>query len=177
MSSHAILSDPSWYLCASSQKTPWNITTNAVFLVLSYYYWRIRPIPVLSVGLFLLFLGSSLFHIHPKKWTLFLDRLAMIIVFSKVYETFHPAYSWGTYFVVGLATLVYWDLTDEILYYYLYQALGVLLFLLYYIGVSAGTKWGIALMTVAVQLSQLIRKGQYHGWKHILLGGILLIII
>ena len=81
----SLIKDPDWYLY--NQDTPFKIYSNLFFLFVAIYFYN-KNIH-LFIGFLLLFVFSSLFHIYTNKTTLFLDRFAMIFVFSAFYVLFY----------------------------------------------------------------------------------------
>ena len=127
-----VIKDPEWYY--TNQDTLSKILSNLIFLLISIYYFYMDRYDI-SIVFFLLFVGSTTFHIKPSKSTLLIDRLAMILVFAKFFNLFYPQISFSTFSIIGIITVLIWYKTEELLPYFLYQLVGILLFLVHYRGV------------------------------------------
>ena len=80
-----LIKDPEWYY--KDQNNLDKIYSNIIFIILGIYHYY-RKNYILSFLFTLLFLGSSTFHLYTNKTTLLLDRLAMILIFSKLFNSF-----------------------------------------------------------------------------------------
>jgi hypothetical protein len=160
-----IIKDPSWYL--ENQKTPNKVYSNLIFLFISLYIFYKDKL--LSGLFFLLFLGSSLFHINSNKITLTIDRITMVLVFSYFFHLFYKEISFQTYIVIGLFSIYYWFIKDNLLPYFLYQLFGLVLFFIY-TPIDLVKKIIIIIMYIFITYSQLFKRGKYHSLKHIGLG-------
>jgi hypothetical protein len=166
------IKDPDWYL--TNQNTPDKIYSNAIFLAIGLYHFYNKNELLGSLFIFLA-IGSTAFHINTNKETLFIDRLAMILVFSYFFNLFYPKISIVNYSLIGILTIVFWYNTEELLYYFLFQLVGLLLFLFYY-PMNLYYKLLIIISYVGITYSQLIEQGKYHSLKHIALGLLSLIL-
>ena len=166
------IKDPDWYL--SNQNTPDKIYSNSIFFILGLYHFYNKNELLGSLFIFL-GIGSTLFHIQTNKETLFIDRLAMILVFSYFFNLFYPKISIGNYSLIGILTIAFWYKTEELLYYFLFQLLGLVLFLSYY---PMNLYYKVIIITsyIGITFSQLIEQGKYHSLKHIALGLLSLIL-
>jgi len=155
-----MIKDVSWYY--ENQDTYDKIISNIVFLFVSIYFYNKNNL--LSLGFLILFFCSTLFHIKSNKTTLLIDRLSMIFIFSIFFNKIYPI-SIFNYFLVGFISITIWYYTNELLFYILFQCLGIYLLL----NSSIKNKEIISILFVVITLSQLIDKGKYHSLKHILL--------
>jgi hypothetical protein len=167
------LKDPEWYY--SNQNTKAKILSNLVFLGISIYYFYKEKYE-LSILFFFMFCGSTAFHINPSKDTLFIDRLAMVLLFAKFFNLFYPEISFKTFGIVGIITTIIWYKTEELLWYFLYQLLGILLFLVHY-PMNFMYKGIISTLYILITYSQMLEKGKYHALKHLGLGALSLLIV
>jgi hypothetical protein len=159
----SLIKDPDWYLY--NQDTPFKIYSNLFFLFVAIYFYN-KNIH-LFIGFLLLFVFSSLFHIYTNKTTLFLDRFAMIFVFSAFYVLFYNNINFSTYLFLGTISLLIWYFTDILTFYFLFQLFGLLLLLQSKIKLIH--KIIFIVLYVLITYSQLYEKGKLHGYKHILL--------
>jgi hypothetical protein len=166
------IKDPDWYL--TNQNTPDKIYSNAIFLAIGLYHFYNKNELLGSLFIFLA-LSSTAFHINTNKETLFIDRLAMILVFSYFFNLFYPKISIVNYSLIGILTIVFWYKTEDLLFYFLFQLLGLVLFLFYY-PMNLYYKLVIIISYVGITFSQLIEQGKYHSLKHIALGLLSLIL-
>jgi hypothetical protein len=167
----AIIKDPDWYL--TNQSTPDKIYSNAIFFALGLYnYYNKRPL--LGILFILLGFGSTLFHVHTNNETLLIDRITMVLVFSYFFNLFYPQISILNYSLVGLLTVLTWYMTEELAFFFLFQAAGLGLFLIYY---PMDIKYKLAIIAAysGITYSQIIDKGEYHSLKHLGLGALSLI--
>ncbi len=167
-----LVKDPDWYL--KNQNTPDKIYSNAIFFALGIYHWKNNN-QLLGTLFIFLGIGSTLFHVSTSKETLFIDRLAMILVFSYFFNMFYPNISFTNYSLIGILTIAYWYKTEELVYYFLFQLVGLVLFLLYF-PMNLYYKLIITISYITITYSQLIEKGKYHSLKHISLGLLSLLI-
>lgn len=167
-----LVKDPDWYL--TNQNTPDKIYSNAIFFALGIYHWKNNN-QLLGVLFIFLAIGSTLFHVSTSKQTLFIDRLAMILVFSYFFNIFYPSISTINYSLIGILTILYWYKTEELIYYFVFQGIGLVLFLFYF-PMNLYYKLVIIGGYVAITFSQLIEKGKYHSLKHMALGLLSLIL-
>jgi hypothetical protein len=161
------VADPEWYF--TNQGTPMKFYSNAVFLLLAAYYLLWKNDFPLSILFSFLFLCSSLFHWYPNRETLFVDRMSMILLFSYYFHLFYPYVPFTYYGIAGILTVVIWYFTEELLYYFLYQTIGIILYFIYY-PMKMEYKLAFIAAYVGITYSQLLNRGEYHGLKHILLG-------
>ena len=157
------IKDPEWYYTNQSNRD--KIYSNIIFLILGIYHYY-RKNYIFGLLFTLLFLGSTSFHVNTNKNTLLLDRLAMILIFSKLFNIFYPEISFSTFSIIGIATLAIWYKTEELLPYFLFQLLGLLLFILYY-PMNLYYKLIISITYVLITYSQVIKSGKYHSLKHL----------
>jgi hypothetical protein len=168
-----LIKDPEWYYI--NQNTKAKILSNLVFLAISIYY-TYKERYELSIVFFSLFCGSTLFHIKPSRETLLIDRLAMVLVFSKFFNIFYPEVSFSTFGIIGIITTIVWYKTGELLWYFLYQLVGILLFLVQY-PMNFMYKVIISTLYILITYSQMLEKGKYHALKHLGLGLLPMIIV
>jgi hypothetical protein len=159
-----IIKDPDWYL--KDQSKPDKIYSNLIFLAVSIYLYNKNQ--QLSLLFFLLFLGSSLFHIKTNRKTLAIDRITMVLVFSYFFHMFYNKIPFMAYSIIGLLSVLYWFLTENLLFFFLYQLGGLLLFLFSY-PMDIVKKLIIITLYIGITYSQLLEKGKYHSLKHIAL--------
>ncbi len=167
-----VIKDPEWYY--TNQNTISKILSNLIFLAISIYYAYKQRYDI-AIVFFLLFCGSTLFHIKPNKNTLLIDRLAMVLVFAKFFNLFYPEISFIQFATMGIITVILWYKTEELLLYFLYQLLGILLFLVNY-PMNIIHKVIIATLYTLITYSQMLERGRYHALKHIGLGALPIII-
>jgi hypothetical protein len=159
----AIIKDPDWYL--QNQNTPDKIYTNTVFFALGLYHFY-RGNALLGALFSLLGVGSSAFHLYTSKETLLFDRFAMILVFSYFFHLFYPKIDLLTYGLIGTLTILYWYKTEELLFYFLFQLLGLLLFVFHF-PMDGLYKLMIMAAYIGITYLQMIDQGRYHSLKHI----------
>lgn len=162
----AIIKDPDWYLL--NQNTNDKIYTNAIFFGLGLYHFY-RHNPLLGTLFILLGVGSTAFHVSTSNETLLLDRITMIFVFSYFFHLFYPKIPLLVYSAVGIATVLYWYNTEELLFYFLFQLVGLLLYMFYF-PMNTYAKLGIIAAYILITYIQMLEKGKYHSLKHIGLG-------
>jgi hypothetical protein len=169
----AIIKDPEWYY--TNQNTTSKILSNLIFLAISMYYiYRERY--DISILFFFLFVGSTTFHIKPNKATLLIDRLAMVLLFAKFFNLFYPGISFTTFGIIGIITVLIWYKSEELFWYFLYQLVGILLFLVHY-PMNFVHKAIITILYILITYSQMLEKGRYHALKHLGLGALPMIIV
>ena len=167
-----LIKDPDWYL--ENQNTTDKVYSNSIFLAIGIYHLYNKN-ELLGALFIFLAIASSSFHIATSRETLFIDRLAMILVFSYFFNLFYPAISIANYSLIGVLAIAYWYKTEELLFYFLFQAIGLVLFLLYY-PMNLYYKLIIVISYIAITYIQLIERGKYHSLKHIALGLLSLIL-
>jgi hypothetical protein len=158
-----IIKDPEWYY--NNQNTTAKILSNLIFFAISIYYAYNQKYDF-SILFFFLFCGSTLFHIKPNKDKLLIDRLAMVLLFAKFFNLFYPQISFIQFATMGIITVILWYKTEELLLYFLYQLLGILLFLVHY-PMNFMYKVIIAILYILITYSQMLEKGKYHALKHL----------
>ena len=163
--SYLVIKDPDWYLLKQTDRD--KFFSNIVFLYLVVYCY-IKKKYKLAFLFFLLFMGSSSFHYKPSRKTLLFDRITMVLVFSYFFQIFYTRIPFYIYSAIGISTVFYWYFTENLFYYFLYQALGLLLFLALF-PMPLLTKILFLLSYITITYSQLLEKGKYHSIKHILL--------
>jgi hypothetical protein len=168
-----IIKDPVWYL--ENQNTPDKIYSNIIFLLVALYYKR-KNNQKLSILFLLLFFGSSLFHLRTSNKTLLIDRITMVLVFSYFFNLFYNKISFMTFSIIGILTVLYWYKTENLFYYFTFQALGLLLFLIYF-PMKLRNKLLLLFIYIFFTYIQLIDKGKYHSLKHIALAILSLFIV
>jgi hypothetical protein len=168
-----IIKDPEWYY--NNQNTTAKILSNLVFFAISIYFTYKQKYDF-SILFFFLFCGSTLFHIKPNRSTLLIDRLAMVLIFAKFFNLFYPQISFIQFATMGIITVVLWYKSEELLLYFLYQLLGILLFLVHY-PMNFIYKVIIATLYILITYSQMLEKGRYHALKHLGLGALSLFIV
>ncbi len=168
-----VIKDPEWYL--QNQNTKDKIYSNIIFVLLAIYYYQ-KQNRELSFLFLLLAIGSTTFHVKTNKYTLLFDRITMILVFSYFFNIFYNKISFVNYSIVGIMTVIYWFYTDNLLFYFLFQLFGLILFLIYF-KMNSMLKLGVIISYVLITYSQIIEKGKYHSLKHIFLGLLSLLIV
>jgi len=168
-----IIKDPVWYL--ENQDTPDKIYSNIIFLLLALYYKR-KNNQKLSILFLLLFFGSFLFHCRTSNETLFIDRITMVLVFSYFFNLFYNKISFTTYSLIGILTVLYWYKTENLFYFFTFQALGLVLFLTHFPMKLTNKLLLVSLYTIFTYI-QIIDKGKYHSVKHFALGILSLFIV
>lgn len=168
-----ILKDPEWYY--TNQNTRSKILSNLIFLCISIYYLYRKRYDI-SIVFFLLFCGSTLFHMKPNRTTLLIDRLAMVLVFAKFFNLFYPQISFSKFGIIGIITVLVWYKTEELLPYFLYQLVGIILFLVQY-PMDFVHKAIISTLYILITYSQMLERGKYHSLKHLGLGALPILIL
>lgn len=158
-----LMKDPDWYL--TGQNTPDKIYTNVVFFALGIYHYLNGNL-LLAALFILLGIGSTAFHISTSRETLLLDRIAMILVFSYFFHLFYPRISFQTYSLVGAATVFLWYGTEELAPYFLFQALGLFLYLRYF-PMRLTYKLAIIAAYIGITYLQMLEEGRFHSLKHV----------
>jgi len=146
--------DPIWYF--NNQNTSFKILSNIIFLIVGIYGLSVNEY-IIGMSFIFLFIVSSLFHVITNKHSLFIDRISMVFVICSIIDC-DP-----TMLFFGIFSVCYWYLTDDLILYLLYHLLTI------YTYTINGNPY-VSIMYIFINLSQLIEKGKYHGWKHILLG-------
>ncbi len=167
----AIIKDPEWYL--TNQDVPNKIYTNAIFFALGIYNYNIKN-RLLGLLFILLGIASTAFHLHANTTTLLIDRITMVFVFSYFFNIFYPKISIVNYSLIGILTALYWYKTEDLIFFFLFQLGGLLLFLMYY-PMNVIYKLGIIGAYVGLTYTQMIDRGKYHSLKHFGLGALSLI--
>ncbi len=168
-----VIKDPDWYL--HNQNTKDKIYSNIIFVLLAIYYYK-KQYKELSFLFLLLAIGSTIFHVKTNKYTLFFDRITMLLIFSYFFNIFYNKISFVTYSIIGIITVIYWLYTENLLFYFLFQLFGLILFLVYF-KMNLMVKLGVVISYVLITYSQIIEKGKYHSLKHIFLGLLSLLIV
>ena len=161
-----IIKDPDWYL--KNQNEPDKIYTNAIFFALGIYHFN-KKNQVLGILFIFLGIGSSAFHLNTNKETLLLDRITMIFVFSYFFNLFYPNISIVNYSILGISTVLYWYYNEELLFYFIFQMCGLLLFLFNF-PMDIFYKIAIIAAYISITYMQILEEGRYHSLKHIGLG-------
>ena len=169
----AYIKDPEWYY--ANQGTPAKFYSNAIFLLLAGYHLFYHKNVELSILFSFLFLGSTLFHWIPNRETLLVDRMTMILLFAYYFHLFYPYVPFTYYGIAGILTVIIWYMSEELMYYFLFQTIGILLYFFYY-PMKMTYKMALVTAYVVITYSQLLNRGEYHSLKHILLGLISLFI-
>lgn len=84
---------------------------------------------IFFVGVSLVFLGSSYYHLNPTDWTLMWDRLPMTIAFMGLFTALISEYidkkleTWLLiiFLPLGMASVIYWYLMNDLRFYYWIQ--------------------------------------------------------
>jgi hypothetical protein len=160
------IKDPDWYL--KNQSTPDKIWTNGIFFALGLYHFY-KGNTLLGILFILLGAGSTAFHLSTSNETLLLDRIAMVFVFSYFFNLFYTKIPILGFSAIGLLTVLYWYNTEELLYYFLFQLLGLLLFMFYF-PMNPYYKLATAAAYIGITYIQMLQQGKYHSLKHIGLG-------
>jgi hypothetical protein len=129
--------DPAYHLFADSRRIAgipnfWNVVTNLPFLLVGAWgvsrYPRLahkenaEPYLVMCLGVLLIGVGSSYYHLAPSNDTLLWDRLPMTVAFMALLslllsERFQPAQPRAMLWLlvaVGAASVLYWAWTESI---------------------------------------------------------------
>lgn len=167
-----VIKDPDWYL--TNQTEPDKFYSNLIFLAISIYLYSFNKI--LSFLFFLLYIFSSLFHYETNTTTLALDRISMVLIFSYFFNIFYNKISFFTYSLIGVLSVIYWYYTENLIFYFMFQFIGLLLFLLN-VPLDILTKLGVLGLYGSFTYSQLIEEGKYHSLKHVALGGLAVYLI
>ena len=185
----------------------WNVVTNIPFIVIGIIgFFKIQKqeltgiLPELLraylaffVGLVLIGLGSGYYHLNPSNSTLVGDRMAITITFMSflvliIGESISTKTASRLLFpliFLGLASVIYWDITEnlgigDLRFYALVQFLPMLLIplmLLCYGSCLSGRRWIFAIIVVygIAKIAEFYDQQIYdligfsgHGLKHII---------
>ena len=158
----AIYSDPEWLY--DEENMPQKIVVNSVLLLLAAHHYY-KGEYELAIPFFLIFAISILFQLDKKKEVL-LDRIVMVIIFSHFFHTFYHKISFSIFVAIGLASLLFWYMTDDRILYILYQLAGLGLFVGFY---DISYKYKIPITAAALYLlfGEVLEKGWFHAPKHL----------
>ena len=185
----------------------WNVVTNIPFLVLGITgFFKIQNQELRGVlpdlfkayltfflGLVLTGLGSGYYHLDPSNSTLVGDRMAITVTFMSFFVLiFGESISTRTasrlllpLLFLGLASVVYWNITEnlgtgDLRFYALVQFLPMLLIplmLLFYGSCLSGRRWILAIILVygAAKIAEMYDQQIYeligfsgHSLKHLI---------
>ncbi len=185
----------------------WNVVTNIPFLVLGITgFFKIQNQELRGVlpdlfkayltfflGLVLTGLGSGYYHLDPSNSTLVGDRMAITVTFMSFFVLiFGESISTRTasrllvpLLFLGLASVVYWNITEnlgtgDLRFYALVQFLPMLLIplmLLFYGSCLSGRRWILAIILVygAAKIAEIYDQQIYeligfsgHSLKHLI---------
>ncbi|MCM2303058.1 MAG: ceramidase [Elusimicrobia bacterium] len=116
-----------------------DVLSNLPFLLVGLYGLTRRPAPrmktgylVLCAGIALVSLGSAYYHLSPTSATLLWDRLPMTVAFMALFallleDRVTDAKTLVPLVAAGLASALYWHLTDDLRPYILVQFLPIAL--------------------------------------------------
>ena len=204
--------DPEYHVFADQRKISgipyfWNVVTNIPFLVLGITgFFKIQNqelrgvIPDLFkayltffLGLVLTGLGSGYYHLDPSNSTLVGDRMAITVTFMSFFVLiFGESISTRTasrllvpLLFLGLASVVYWNITEnlgtgDLRFYALVQFLPMLLIplmLLFFGSCLSGRRWILTIILVygAAKIAEMYDQQIYelvgfsgHSLKHLI---------
>ena len=185
----------------------WNVVTNIPFLVLGitgFFKFQkqeltgilpdfFRAYLAFFMGLVLIGLGSGYYHLDPSNSTLVGDRMAITVTFMSFFVLiFGESISTRTalrllvpLLFLGLASVVYWNITEnlgtgDLRFYALVQFLPMLLIplmLLFYGSCLSGRRWILAIILVygAAKIAEMYDQQIYeligfsgHSLKHLI---------
>ena len=185
----------------------WNVVTNIPFLVLGITgFFKIQKQELTGIlpdlfrayltfflGLVLTGLGSGYYHLDPSNSTLVGDRMAITVTFMSFFVLiFGESISTRTasrlllpLLFLGLASVVYWNITEnlgtgDLRFYALVQFLPMLLIplmLLFYGSCLSGRRWILAIILVygAAKIAEMYDQQIYeligfsgHSLKHLI---------
>ena len=185
----------------------WNVVTNIPFLVLGITgFFKIQNQELRGVlpdlfkayltfflGLVLTGLGSGYYHLDPSNSTLVGDRMAItisfmsffVLIFGESISTKTASRLLAPLLLFGLASVVYWNITEKIgtgdlRFYALVQFLPMLLIpliLLFYGSCLSGRRWILAILLVygAAKITEMYDHQIYeligfsgHSLKHLI---------
>ncbi len=124
----------------------WNVVSNIPFLIVGILglvkFNRLKLIPEMGVAYWLLFFGvamvafgSGYYHLNPNNSTLVWDRLPMTIAFMSLFSIIisefvdirKGALLLLPLIVIGILSVVYWQMYDDLRFYALVQFLPIVL--------------------------------------------------
>jgi len=185
----------------------WNVVTNIPFLVLGitgFFKFQkheltgvipdfFRAYLAFFMGLVLTGLGSGYYHLDPLNSTLVGDRMAItvtfmsffVLIFGETISTRTASRLLLPLLFLGLASVVYWDITEnlgtgDLRFYALVQFLPMLLIplmLLFYGSCLSGRRWILAIILVygAAKIAEMYDQQIYeligfsgHSLKHLI---------
>ena len=185
----------------------WNVVTNIPFLVLGIIgFFKIQKQELTGIlpdffraylaffmGLVLIGLGSGYYHLDPSNSTLVGDRMAITVTFMSFFVLiFGESISTKTasrllvpLMFLGLASVVYWNITEnlgkgDLRFYALVQFLPMLLIplmLLFYGSCLSGRRWILTIILVygAAKIAEMYDQQIYeligfsgHSIKHLI---------
>jgi hypothetical protein len=158
----AIYGDPEWLY--DEENMPPKIIVNSVLLILAAHHYY-KGEYELAIPFFLIFSISILFHLDKKKEVL-LDRIVMVFIFSHFFHTFYHKIPFSIFLAIGLASLLFWYMTDDRILYILYQLAGLGLFVGFY-DISYKYKIPITLASLYLLFGEVLEKGWFHAPKHL----------
>lgn len=154
--------DPEWLY--DEENMPKKIIVNSVLLVLAAHHYY-KGEYELAIPFFLIFSISMLFQLDKKKEVL-LDRIVMVFIFAHFFHTFYHKISFSIFLAIGLASILYWYMTDDRILYILYQLAGLGLFVYFY-ELDAKYKIPITIVALSILFGEVLEKGWFHAPKHL----------
>lgn len=140
--------------------------------------WQLEVcLPIFFYSTIAISFGSSYYHWKPSNQTLVWDRLPMTLAFVSIFcyiiEDYLPAKGIGTYLLapllfIGVVSVLYWNLTDDLRLYVLIQFLP-LVAMTYLVLFCQPSRYGgamqqaLALMLYA--LAKMSEERDYEIWK------------
>ena len=115
------LRTPDWYFQSDTKNA--DVLSNLGFIVAGIVAFRLGY-TLLGFSLVMVSIGSTIFWGNPSENTLRIDRSFMIFAFAIFYNMVYPI-SLIYYLVLGYLTLYLSILDDNLLYYILFQVLGL----------------------------------------------------
>ncbi len=166
----------------------WNVVSNIPFLVVGVMgLLRLSSIVSASkiqyllffVGITLVAFGSGYYHLHPSNSSLVWDRLPMTIAFMALFSIVISEFVNETFgrkllfplLIVGLMSIVYWLLLNDLKVYVLvqfYPIVAILISLIFFRS-SYTLKWGYWLLVLAYIVAKVFEHfdaatHQLFGW-------------
>lgn len=154
--------DPDWLYDESN--LPKKLIVCSVLLILaSHHYYKGEY--ELAIPFFLIFCISAMFTLGKKNDVL-LDRLVMVFILSHFFHNFYPKVSFYIFLAIGVASLLFWYMTDDRILYILFQLTGLGLFVGFF-DVSYKYKVPITIASLVLLFSEILERGWFHVPKHL----------
>jgi len=116
-----MIKTPEWYFKSKTKNA--DVLSNLGFIIAGIVAFRLGY-TLLGFSLVMVSIGSTFFWGNPSEKTLRIDRSFMILAFAIFYNMIYPI-SVLYYLVLGYFTLYLSILDDNLLYYIMYQILGI----------------------------------------------------